>query len=152
MEGELINRSLPFLLHNLSRIHISNFHLPIYLCIKYFLLPQILFQYLFIYLLHDLFLYQYQLYVAAGWAESPAHSTIACFRIGFLADACRNLFYQMVRRLEDAGELSKETVFIDGAKLKVCVNKYTFVLKKSVGKWVEKMFQKIQESIQLLNR
>lgn len=84
--------------------------------------------------------------------KAPAHSTIACFRIGFLADACKNLFYQMVRRLEDAGELSKETEFIDGAKLKVCVNKYTFVLKKSVGKWVEKIFQKIQESIQFLNR
>ncbi len=84
--------------------------------------------------------------------KAPSHSTIACFRIGFLADACKNLFYQMVRRLEDAGELSKETVFIDGTKLEVCVNKYTFVLKKSVGKWVEKMFQKIQESIQLLNR
>ena len=48
--------------------------------------------------------------------------------------------------------LSKETVFIDGTKLEVCANKYTFVWKKSVGKWEEKMFQKIQESIQLLNR
>ena len=48
--------------------------------------------------------------------------------------------------------LSKETVFIDGTKLEACANKYTFVWKKSVGKWEEKMFQKIQESIQLLNR
>ena len=48
--------------------------------------------------------------------------------------------------------LSKETVFIDGTKLEACANKYTFVWKKSVGKWEEKMFQKIQESIQLLTR
>lgn len=84
--------------------------------------------------------------------KAPDHSTIARFRTGFLADACETLFYQMVRRLEDAGELSKETVFIDGTKLEACANKYTFVWKKSVGKWEEKMFQKIQESIQLLNR
>ena len=84
--------------------------------------------------------------------KAPDHSTIARFRTGFLADACETLFYQMVRRLEDAGELSKETVFIDGTKLEACANKYTFVWKKSVGKWEEKMFQKIQASIQLLNR
>ena len=56
--------------------------------------------------------------------KAPDHSTIARFRTGFLADACENLFYQMVKRLEDAGELSKETVFIDGTKLEACANRY----------------------------
>ena len=79
--------------------------------------------------------------------KAPDHSTIARFRTGFLSDACENLFYQLVRRLEAAGELSKETVFIDGTKLEACANKYTFVWKKSVGKWEEKMFQKIEEAI-----
>ena len=72
--------------------------------------------------------------------KAPDHSTIARFRTGFLAEACEDLFYQMVRRLKDAEELSKETVFIDGTKLEACANKYTFVWKKSVGKWEEKMF------------
>lgn len=58
----------------------------------------------------------------------------------------------MVKRLEDAGELLKETVFIDGTKLEACANKYTFVWKKSIGKWEEKMLHKIQESVKLLNR
>ena len=49
-------------------------------------------------------------------------------------------------------ELSKETVFIDGTKLEACANKYTFVWKKSVGKWEEKMFLKTQEAVALLNR
>ena len=83
--------------------------------------------------------------------KAPDHSTIARFRTGFLADACESLFYQMVKRLSQAGELSKETVFIDGTKLEACANKYTFVWKKSVGKWEEKMFQKIQDAVQLLN-
>nr|WP_317361721.1 transposase [uncultured Blautia sp.] len=55
------------------------------------------------------------------------HSTIARFRTGFLLEACEDLFYQMVRRLAAMGELSKETVFIDGTKLEACANKYTFV-------------------------
>ena len=49
--------------------------------------------------------------------KAPDHSMIARFRTGFLADACENLFYQMIRRLEQSGELSKKTVFIDGPKL-----------------------------------
>ena len=48
--------------------------------------------------------------------KAPDHSTIARFRTGFLADACEDLFYQMVRRLAAMDELSKETVFIDGQK------------------------------------
>ena len=85
--------------------------------------------------------------------KAPDHSTIARFRTGFLADACEDLFYQMVlKRLQKAGELSKETVFIDGTKLEACANKYTFVWKKSVGKWETKMLRKIQEAVFLLNQ
>ena len=58
----------------------------------------------------------------------------------------------MVHRLERVGELSKETVFLDGTKLEACANKYTFVWKKSVGKWEEKMFIKIQEAVRLVNQ
>ena len=84
--------------------------------------------------------------------KAPDHSTIARFRTGFLADACENLFYQMVCRQEASGELSKETVFIDGTKLEACANKYTFVWKKSVGKWEAKMYERIQEAVCLLNQ
>jgi len=62
--------------------------------------------------------------------KAPDHSTIARFRTGFLADACENLFYQMVHRLDESGELLKETVFIDGTKLEASANKYTFVWEK----------------------
>ena len=83
--------------------------------------------------------------------KAPDHSTIARFRTGFLADACEDLFYQMVRRLAAMDELSKETVFIDGTKLEACANKYTFVWKKSVSKWEEKMYAKMEAALQLLN-
>ena len=80
-------------------------------------------------------------------AKAPDHSTIARFRTGFLAEACEDLFYQQVRRLAAMGELSKETVFIDGTKLEACANKYTFIWRKSVGKWEKKMFAKIEDII-----
>ena len=91
------------------------------------------------------------MWLLAG-SKAPDHSTIARFRTGFLAQACEGLFYQMVRRLASMGELSKETVFIDGTKLEACANKYTFVWKKSVGKWEEKMFLRVQEVLQMFNR
>jgi transposase len=50
------------------------------------------------------------------------------------------------------GELSLETVFIDGTKLEACANKYTFVWKKSVGRWEEKMFRRVTDAVALLNR
>ncbi len=66
--------------------------------------------------------------------KAPDHSTIARFKTGFLADACEDLFYLMVRRLAAMDELSNETLFIDGTKLEACANRYTFVWKKSIGK------------------
>lgn len=90
------------------------------------------------------------MWLLAG-AKAPDHSTIARFRTGFLAEACEDLFYQLVRRLALMGELSKETVFIDGTKLESCANKYTFVWKKSVGKWEEKMFGTIEKAVGLVN-
>lgn len=90
------------------------------------------------------------MWLLAG-AKAPDHSTIARFRTGFLAEACEDLFYQYVRKLAEMDELSRETVFIDGTKLEACANKYTFVWKKSVCKWEEKMFEKIEEAVKLLN-
>jgi len=79
------------------------------------------------------------MWLLAG-SRAPDHSTIARFRTGYLAKACEDLFYQWVGKLAAIGELSKETVFIDGTRLEACANKYTFVWRKSVGKWEEKMF------------
>ena len=62
--------------------------------------------------------------------KAPDHSTIARFRTGFASEAIEDLFYQLVRKLADMEELSKETVFIDGTKIEACANKYTFVWKK----------------------
>lgn len=91
------------------------------------------------------------MWLLAG-SKAPDHTTIARFRTGYLASACEDLFYQMVRKLATYGELSQETIFIDGTKLEACANKYTFVWKKSVGKWEEKMFSRIEAAVEMLNQ
>ena len=79
-----------------------------------------------------------------GDEKAPDHSTISRFRSGILMEACEDLFYQLIKKLREKGEVSGETVFIDGTKIEASANKYTFVWKKSVGKWEEKMYAKIR--------
>ena len=87
-----------------------------------------------------------------GGQKAPDHSTIARFRSGILMEACEDLFYQLIKKLREKGEVSGETVFIDGTKIEASANKYTFVWKKSVGKWEEKMYAKIRTAVDLFNR
>ena len=87
-----------------------------------------------------------------GGQKAPDHSTIARFRSGSLMEVCEDLFYQLIKKLREKGEVSGETVFIDGTKIEASANKYTFVWKKSVGKWEEKMYAKIRTTVELLNR
>jgi len=45
---------------------------------------------------------------------------------------------------KSAGHCCGETLFIDGTKLEACANKYTIVWKKSVGRWENRMSEKIE--------
>ena len=49
--------------------------------------------------------------------EAPDHATIARFRTGRCKDALEDLFYQLVAKLENMGEVDHQTVFIDGTKI-----------------------------------
>ena len=53
----------------------------------------------------------------------------------------------MSNALFDLGEISGETVFIDGTKIEACANKYTFVWKKAVTKNQEKLLIKLADFI-----
>lgn len=74
--------------------------------------------------------------------KAPDHSTIARFRTGFLLEACEDLFYQMVRRLKDAAELSVETVFIDGTKLEACATSIHLSGKNLLANGKKRCFRK----------
>ena len=53
----------------------------------------------------------------------------------------------MSNTLFELGEISGETIFIDGTKIEACYNKYTFVWKKAVTKNQEKLLFKIANLI-----
>ena len=80
--------------------------------------------------------------------KAPDHSTLARFRTGRCREAVEDLFYQFVRKLEEAGETNHKAVFIDGTKLESRAGRYTFVWRKSV----EKQLTKVKERLKLLTR
>ena len=75
----------------------------------------------------------------------PDHSTINRFRKERLGAAMEGLFYQLVGKLCELGEVSYSDVFVDGTKLEANANRYTFVWKKTVEKNETKMLMKVQE-------
>ena len=78
--------------------------------------------------------------------KAPDHSTLARFRTGRCKEAVEDLFYQFVRKLEEAGETDHKAVYIDGTKLESRAGRYTFVWRKSV----EKHLARVKENMRSL--
>ncbi len=76
-------------------------------------------------------------------APAPDHATFARFRSIHFAPCAKRILAEMSDALFDIGEISGETVFIDGTKIEAAANKYTFVWKKAVAKNQEKLFIKL---------
>lgn len=75
----------------------------------------------------------------------PDHNTLNRFRSDRLAEHLRKIFNQIVELLIEQGFISIENAFIDGTKIEANANKFTFVWKKSIGNYKEKMAQQIRE-------
>ena len=73
----------------------------------------------------------------------PDHATFARFRSIHFAPCAKRILAEMSSLLHELGEVSGETIFIDGTKIEACSNKYTFVWKKAVAKNQEKLLIKI---------
>lgn len=85
--------------------------------------------------------------------QAPDHATIARFQNERLVPVIKDLFYQFVAYLEKQGEIHGKNIFIDGTKIEACANKYSFVWKKSVNKHIERLSDKISDSLsEIINR
>lgn len=73
----------------------------------------------------------------------PDHATFARFRSIHFAPCAKRILSEMSNLFYELGEVSGETIFIDGTKIEACSNKYTFVWKKAVTKNQEKLLIKI---------
>ena len=62
----------------------------------------------------------------------PDHATFARFRSIHFALCAKRILAEMSNLLSELGEISGETIFIDGIKIEACANKYTFVWKEAV--------------------
>lgn len=83
--------------------------------------------------------------------KAPDHNTINRFRGERLKASIENLFYQLIERLSDLGEIEFKNIFIDGTKLEANANKYSFVWKKSTHKFELKLQEKTQLLIGRIN-
>ena len=80
-------------------------------------------------------------------APVPDHATFARFRSIHFAPCAKRILAEMSNALFDLGEISGETVFIDGTKTEAAANKYTFVWKKAVTKNQTKLLIKLADFV-----
>jgi transposase len=73
---------------------------------------------------------------------APSYVTIANFRSGACKEAIEDLFYQHVRHLEGIGVTDHEVGIIDGTKMESFANRYTFVWRKTVERYLAKTTEK----------
>ena len=78
-------------------------------------------------------------------APAPDHATFARFRSIHFAPCSKRILAEMSNTLFDLGEVSGETIFIDGTKIEPSANKYTFVWKKAVTKNQAKLLIKLAD-------
>ncbi len=82
------------------------------------------------------------IYLLEGSAV-PDYTTIARFRSIHFAAVAENIMAQFSNLLAENGELSMKNIFIDGTKIEVSSNKYTFVCRGTVTKNQQKVMDKI---------
>ncbi|KIU06576.1 transposase [Clostridium butyricum] len=81
----------------------------------------------------------------------PKHNSIDRFKRERLAGCIENLFNQLVKKLRELNEIQFKNIFIDGTKIESSANRYTFVWKKSIDKFEDRLQKKIKESLIRMN-
>ena len=73
----------------------------------------------------------------------PSFSTFSRF-IHSNEQEIEDLFYQVVMKLYELGEIKGETIHQDGTKIESAANKYTFVWRKAVERFMPKCFKHLE--------
>ena len=81
------------------------------------------------------------------YRKAPDHTTISRFLENNMSGCAEDLFYQLVQKLADMGEIDFETLFVDGTKIEANANRYTFVWAKAVEKRLKKLSEKIETEL-----
>ena len=84
--------------------------------------------------------------------SAPDHATFARFQNERLTNVIEDLFFQLIEKLHELGEIQFRNIFIDGTKIEANANRYTFVWAKSVEKNLQKLNAKINSELPELCR
>ena len=83
-------------------------------------------------------------------ASAPSHHEIARFRSQRLSQCAEELFFQLVKKLKEIGEIRYEHLFVDGTKIEANANKYSFVWKKSTNRYEARNDAKLESAVETL--
>ncbi len=83
--------------------------------------------------------------------KAPNYRAICRFRTETLSKCSEEIFYQLVRKLHQLGEIKYEHLFVDGTKIEANANKYTFVWKKSTNKFEARVHDKLEKLLKKLS-
>lgn len=76
--------------------------------------------------------------------EAPDHCQISRFRGKRMRECGEDLFYELIVKLKEIGEIKFEHLFVDGTKIEANANKYSFVWKKSTNKYETRTLAKLE--------
>ena len=82
--------------------------------------------------------------------QTPDHNTINRFRSSHLKDSIHEVFTQVVVMLVEMGCLSLEVAYVDGTKIESRANRYTFVWRKSIEKYKDRLEEKIHKILGMI--
>ena len=77
-----------------------------------------------------------------GGKRAPDHSSLSRFRQKVMPELLEEVFPQLQAYLSEQGETDYETMYIDGTKLEANANRYRFVWRKSIEKYLERVKEK----------
>ncbi|WP_328018433.1 IS1182 family transposase, partial [Halalkalibacterium halodurans] len=77
--------------------------------------------------------------------QTPDFRTINRFRSERMKDIIEPLFTSLIQLLLDQNYITMDNYFLDGTKIEANANRYTFVWKKSVQKYKERLQDKLEE-------
>ncbi|MGO1370080.1 IS1182 family transposase [Senegalia sp. (in: firmicutes)] len=80
--------------------------------------------------------------------KAPTYVTINRFR-NLIYPFMNDILTQLVELLIEQGEVDLKSIYIDGTKIEANTNKYTFVWKKSILKYQERLLDKISKYFDL---
>ena len=82
----------------------------------------------------------------------PSHQTIKTFMDRYLVNGIEKIFYALNQYLIKEEQIDTTKLYIDGTKIESAANKYTFVWRGSIEKFRDKLYKKISNQLNSLNK